>query len=75
MEWVIGLIAVGAIAFFAYKMMKDAELLDMNKDGKVNAADAEVVVKTVKRRTKKAIKEVTGEKKPRAPRKPRAPKK
>lgn len=74
MEWIIGLIIIAAIGYFAYKMIENEKLLDVNKDGQVNAADAEAVVKTVKRRAKKAVKEVTGTKKPRAPRKPRAPK-
>lgn len=45
--------ALGAAVYLLYRMMNQKESpLDLNKDGKVDVADAEVVVEKVKRKAR-----------------------
>ena len=57
-EFVLVSIVVAVVAYFVYKMVTHKELLDFNKDGKVNATDANVVVEKIKKNVKKGTTKV-----------------
>lgn len=58
MEWILGAVVVAALGYFVYKMMNDNRIFDLNKDGKIDAADAKVVVEKVKKNVKKGATKV-----------------
>lgn len=59
MEWILGAVVVAALGYFVYKMMNDdRKLFDFNKDGKVDSADATVVVEKVKKNVRKGATKV-----------------
>jgi hypothetical protein len=58
MEVLIVLIALAAVGFAAYWMLNIREgqnIFDLNKDGQVSKADAEVVVEKAKKNVRKAV--------------------
>lgn len=54
-EVLLGAVVVAAVGFVVYKMLNDRNPLDLNKDGHVNKADAEVVVDKAKKNVRKAV--------------------
>lgn len=54
-ELVIGAVLVAAVAYGIYKVTTGKEPLDLNKDGKVDTADAKVVVEKAEKNVKKAV--------------------
>lgn len=58
MEWILGAVVVAALGYFVYKMMSDDRIFDLNKDGKVDATDAKVVVEKIKKNVKKGTTKV-----------------
>jgi hypothetical protein len=57
-EFFIVIVFVAIVGYFVYYMLNKKEaigLLDLNKDGEVNKADAEVVVEKAKKNVKKAV--------------------
>lgn len=72
MEVLIVLIALAAVGFAVYWMLNIKEgqnIFDLNRDGAVNKADAEVVVEKAKKNVKKAVGKATT--KTKAPAKPK----
>lgn len=59
MEWILGAVVVVAVGYFIYMMMNDnRSIFDLNKDGKVDATDAKVVVEKIKKNVKKGTTKV-----------------
>lgn len=54
-EWILVAVFVAAIAYGLYKVTTGKEPLDLNKDGKVDSADAKVVVEKAEKNVKKAV--------------------
>lgn len=54
LEWIIGAAAVAGIGYLAYKLATP-ETLDVNKDGKVDKADAAAAVEKVAEKAKKNV--------------------
>ena len=48
-------VAVAAVGFIVYKMLNDRNPLDLNNDGEVNKADAQVVADKAKKNVRKAV--------------------
>ena len=57
-EFVLVAIIVAVVAYFVYKMVMHKDLLDLNKDGKVDSEDATVVVEKVKKNVRKGTTKV-----------------
>lgn len=58
-EWIIGAVVVAGIAYFGYKVATGASVetstLDVNKDGKLDKADAAAAVEKVAEKAKKNV--------------------
>ena len=48
-------VAIAATVFVVYKMLNHRNIFDLNNDGAVNKADAEVVVEKAKKNVRKAV--------------------
>ena len=54
-EFVLVSVVVAVVAYFIYKMVTHKEPLDLINDGKVDVADAKVVVQKAEKNVKKAV--------------------
>ena len=54
-EWIIVAVLLAVVAYGVYRIATGKDPLDLNKDGKVDTADAKVVVEKAEKNVKKAV--------------------